>query len=88
MKAVKAKKLWNELMDTGKNPNNNDLRYVIGYVESLRSEAWQKLLNRNPSNNDLRYVIEYVKSLRFEARKMLKTPKRSMEEVMKDIRDL
>ena len=60
MKAVKAKKLWNELMDA----------------------------DENPTNDNLRYVIEYVKSLRFEARKMLKTPKRSMEEVMKDIRDL
>jgi len=47
--------------------SNNDLRYIIRYVESLRQEAWQLLLSQEPTNNDLRYIIECVRSLRQEA---------------------
>ena len=50
---------------------NDDLRYIIRYVKSLRQEAWQLLLSQEPTNDDLCYIIEYVKSLRQEAWQLL-----------------
>jgi len=50
---------------------NDDLRYIIRYVKSLRQEAWQLLLSQAPTNNDLRYIIRYVKSLRQKAGQQL-----------------
>ena len=38
-------RLWNELLQ--QNPTNDDLRYVIEYVEPLRAEA-EKMLNKSP----------------------------------------
>ena len=51
--------------------SNNDLRYIIRYVESLRQKAGQQLLRQAPTNDDLCYIIEYVKSLRQEAWQLL-----------------
>jgi len=61
----RLKDLWEELIK--KQPTNNDLRYIIKHVESLRIKAWQKLLAQNPTNDDLHGVIEYVKLLKTEA---------------------
>jgi len=57
------KELWEEL----EGPTNDDLRYIIRYVEPLRKEAGQKLLGQGPTNDDLRYIIRYVEPLRKEA---------------------
>jgi len=81
--ATKAKELWEELL--AQNPTNEDLRYVIEWVEALRQEAWQKLLVQNPTNEDLRYVIEWVEALRQEAKAMLK---RKIKEILADMKIL
>ncbi|MBU2490965.1 MAG: hypothetical protein KKA60_16395, partial [Proteobacteria bacterium] len=67
------------------NPINNDLCYIVRYVEALRMEAWQKLLSQNPINNDLLYIIEYVEALRSEAKGFLN---RTSREIMEDIKNL
>ena len=74
------KELWEEL----EGPTNDDLRYIIRYVEPLRKEAWQKLLGQGPTNDDLRYIIEYVEPLRKEAQKLLK---RTHEEILREMHE-
>jgi hypothetical protein len=76
----KALDLWNELLT--QNPTNEDLCYVIRWVESLRERAGQKLLTQNPTNEDLCYVIRWVESLRERAKILLK---RSKEEILKEM---
>ncbi len=82
-KEKEYQELWQKLL--GQNPTNDDLRYIIRYVEPLRQEAGQKLLGQNPTNDDLRYIIEYVESLRQEARTLLMGSK---EEIMRQIKNL
>ena len=75
--------LWKELVVAG--PTNDDLCYIIEYVEPLRGEAWKQFLAHQPTNDDLRYIIRYVEPLRGEAGKLLK---RERSEIMQDIKRL
>ena len=70
--------------------SNNDLRYIIRYVESLRQEAWQLLLSQEPTNDDLRYIIENVKPLRQEAKSWLYPiiVPQTLEQIMSEIKQL
>ena len=79
----KLTELWNELLE--QNPLNDDLCYVIEYVDSLREVAGRTLLERDPSNDDIRYVIEHVDSLREVAESMLK---RTVDEILSDMQSV
>ena len=80
---TRLNELWKELLE--QKPTNDDLRYVIRYVEPLRKEVWQKLLEQKPTNDDLRYVIEWVEPLRKEAQKLFKRPKAEILEEMRHL---
>ena len=54
-----------------KDLTNEDLQYIIEYVEPLQEEAWNMLLEKGPSNEDLQYIIWQVEPLREEAQEML-----------------
>jgi len=68
-----------------KDLTNEDLRYIIEYVEPLQEEAWNMLLEKGPSNEDLQYIIWQVEPLRAEAQKVLDKIKRRdslLEEIL------
>ncbi len=73
--------LWVDLLN--QNPTNEDLRYVIEWVEPLRERAGNQLLNQNPTNEDLRYVIRWVEPLRERAGNQRK---RSKKEILNEMR--
>ena len=80
--SANAQELWSELLEVG--PTNEDLRYIIRFVETLRQQAWE-LLKPKATNEDIRYIIRFVEPLRQQATKLLK---RSREEIMEDIKKL
>jgi len=82
-KKEKAEELWQEFLK--QQPTNEDLRYIIERVESLREQAWQQLLKQQPTNEDLRHIIERVESLREQARSLLT---RTKKEILEDMRQL
>ena len=82
-KHAKAEELWQQLLK--QQPTNEDLRYIIMWVESLREQAWQQLLKQQPTNEDLRYIIEWVEPLREQARSLLT---RTKKEILEDMRQL
>ena len=47
--------------------SNDDLLYIIRYVEAARDRAGEQLLKQSPSNDDLLYIIEYVEAARDRA---------------------
>ena len=69
---------------------NNDLRYIIRYVKSLRQKAGQQLLRQAPTNDDLCYIIENVKPLRQEAKSWLYPiiVPQTLEQIMSEIKQL
>ena len=78
----KAEEFWQQLLE--QKPTNEDLRYIIERVDSLREKAWQQLLEQKPTNEDLRYIIRWVDSLREKARGMLKKSKKEiLEEILR-----
>ena len=79
--SIDLQKWWTQLL--AQNPANDDLRYIIEYVEALREKAGIQLLAQNPTNDDLRYIIEYVEALREQAEAMLPP---SLDELMEQLK--
>ena len=53
---TRLNELWKELLE--QKPTNDDLRYIIKYIEPLRKEA-QKLLKRPKAEilEDMKYLV-------------------------------
>jgi len=54
-------KQWKEILE--RNPDRNQLRYIIARDKLLRVEAANKLLEKDPTNNDLIYIMSWVESM-------------------------
>lgn len=65
----RQEELWDEFLRA--NPHNDELLYVIQWIEQFKERAGTLLLHRKPSENDLRNIAENVESLREEAAEML-----------------
>jgi hypothetical protein len=60
--------VWRMLLHRG--ARNEDLRYIIEFVESMRLDAARQLLARSPTTDDVRKIMEHVPSLRMKAQQV------------------